>query len=315
MNEITARKDTGLEAQGIERDLFSRWIQFVDGSPKTIETYSRNIKQFILYLAVNGISHPTRQDIVNYREALRAAHKPATVQAYIMAVKQFFRWTEQEGLYPNIADHVKGAKLDKGFKKDYLTSKQTARLLTSIDRSSLKGMRDYALLLLMVTTGLRTVEVQRANIGDLRNVADFTALYIQGKGHEERNDFVKVEGPVEEALREYLTARGRAGAHEPLFASVARRNTGGRMSTRSISRIAKECMIGADLNSDRLTAHSLRHTTATLNLLNGGTPEETRQLLRHSSLNTTLIYSHALERAKNKSEERVTNAIFAQIGK
>lgn len=315
MNEIIVQKGTGLEAQGIKGDLFDKWIQFVDGSPKTIETYSRNIKQFIVYLAVNGIEKPTRQDIVNYRDALRADHKPATVQAYIMAVKQFFRWTEQEGIYPNIADHVKGAKLDRGFKKDYLTSKQTARLLTSIDRSTLKGKRDYAILLLMVTTGLRTVEVQRANIEDLRNVADFTALYIQGKGHEERNDFVKVEGPVEDALREYLTARGRAGDQEPLFASVAHRNTGGRMSTRSISRIAKESMIGADLNSDRLTAHSLRHTTATLNLLNGGTPEETRQLLRHSSLNTTLIYSHALERAKNRSEERVTKAIFSQMKK
>ena len=70
-------------------------------------------------------------------------------------------------------------------------------------------------------------------------------------------------------------------------------------------------MIKAGLKSDRLTAHSLRHTTATLNLLNGGTPEETMQLLRHSNLNTTLIYSHTIERANNKSEERVAKAIFS----
>ena len=82
------------------------------------------------------------------------------------------------------------------------------------------------------------------------------------------------------------------------------------MTTRSISRIVKENMIRAGLKSDRLTAHSLRHTTATLNLLNGGTPEETMQLLWHSNLNTTLIYSHALERANNKSEERIAKIIW-----
>ena len=82
------------------------------------------------------------------------------------------------------------------------------------------------------------------------------------------------------------------------------------MTTRSISRIVKDHMIAAGYNSDRLTAHSLRHTCATLNLLNGGTPQETRQLLRHTSLNTTMIYSHALERANNQSEARVAAAIF-----
>jgi integrase/recombinase XerC len=162
----------------------------------------------------------------------------------------------------------------------------------------------------MVTSGLRTVEVARANIEDMRTVADFTALYIQGKGHEERTAYVKLAEPVEAAIRDYLAARGKAEATSPLFSSDAHRNAGERMTTRSISRIVKEALIAAGLDSDRLTAHSLRHTTATLNLLNGGTVEETQQLLRHTNINTTLIYSHALERAKNNSEARVAKAIF-----
>jgi Site-specific recombinase XerD len=82
------------------------------------------------------------------------------------------------------------------------------------------------------------------------------------------------------------------------------------MTTRSISRVAKESLIDVDLISDRLTAHSFRHTAATLNLLSGGTVEETQQLLDHANINTTLIYSHALERAKNNSEQRIAKAIF-----
>lgn len=312
MNELTITGQNGVVVeQGFTTDLFSRWIAFVDAKPKTVETYTRAIKQFMYYLTDNGIKNPQREDIIAYRDSLKKNHKPNTVQGYLMAVKQFFRWTEQEGIYPNVADHVKGAKIDSGFKKDYLTSKQVTKLLDNIDRSTLKGKRDYAMIALMITTGLRTIEVARANIEDLRTVADFQALFIQGKGHEERTDYVKVEPPVEDAIRAYLKARGgKLDGKDPLFSSIAHRNGGERMTTRSISRIAKENMIDADLDSPTLTAHSFRHTTATLNLLNGGTAEETRQLLRHSDINTTLIYSHALERAKNNSEARVAKAIF-----
>ena len=135
-------------------------------------------------------------------------------------------------------------------------------------------------------------------------------MFYQGKGHEEKATFVKLAPPVEEAIRAYLKARGPADKTAPLFASIAHRNSGQRMTTRSISRLAKEHLVNIGLDSDRLTAHSLRHTAATLNLLNGGTIEETKQLLDHASIDTTLIYSHALERAKNKSEIRIAKAVF-----
>lgn len=315
MNEVIISREEAITKHVFSTDLFSRWTSFIDAKPKTVETYTRNIRPFIHYLQDNGIKDPGRDDIVAFRESMKETHKPTTVQSYIMAVKQFFRWTEAEGLYPNIADHVKGAKIDNSFKKGYLTSKQVGKLLKTIDRSTPKGLRDYAVLLLMVTTGLRTIEVMRANIEDMQTVTDlrnedFTALFIQGKGHEERTDYVKVEPPVEEAIKAYLKTRGKLKGKQPLFASVAHRNGGERMTTRSISRIAKENMIEADIESERLTAHSLRHTTAVLNLLNGGTIEETRQLLRHSNINTTLIYSHALERVGNRSEARITKAIL-----
>jgi integrase/recombinase XerC len=230
-----------------------------------------------------------------------------------MAVKQFFRWLDQENIYPNIAKNIKGVRLDNSlFKKDYLTTSQVKTMLNSIDRTTIKGKRDYAILLLMVTTGLRTIEVARADLEDLRTVGNFTALFIQGKGKTDRAEFVKVVPAVEQALREYLACRGMDNARDtdPLFSSIANRNDGERMTTRSISRICKEHMIDANLISSRLTAHSLRHTSATLNLLNGGSLEETRQLLRHSNISTTMIYAHSLERAKNDSENRIAQAIL-----
>lgn len=311
MDGLTVLNSRALTAQQtLNGELYSRWTSYLDASPKTIETYSKAIKQFFTYLSGNGISQPQREDIITYRDSLKQSHKPTTVQSYLAAVKLFFQWTEREGFYPNIADRVKGAKLDKEHKKDFLTTKQTNKLLGAIDRSTLKGLRDYAILSLMVTTGLRTISIIRANVADVRTAGDAIALYYQGKGREERADYVKLAEPVEEAVRVYLKARGAADPTEPLFSSIANRNSGERMTTRSISRVAKEHLIAVGLESDRLTAHSLRHTAATLNLLNGGTVEETQQLLGHSNINTTLIYSHALERAKNNSEDRIARAIF-----
>lgn len=310
MNELTVMNKAELRARELNGELFSRWTSYIDASPKTIDTYSKAIKQFFIYLQENGIRQPQREDIVAYREYLKEDRKPTTVQSYLAAVKLFFKWTEQESFYPNIADRVKGAKIDTEHKKDYLTTKQVNKLLGTIDRSTLKGKRDYAMLSVMVTTGLRTISIVNANIEDMRTAGDATALFYRGKGHEEKATYVKLAEPVEDAIRDYLTARGTTDGTEPLFSSVANRNKGGRMTTRSISRVAKDSLINVDLISDRLTAHSFRHTAATLNLLNGGTVEETQQLLDHANINTTLIYSHALERAKNNSEKRIAKAIF-----
>lgn len=312
MNELTMKSTREIAAQatlGIE--MFDRWTAFVDSSSdRTKRTYNTAIRQFVLYLKTNGITHPQREDIISYREMLKQDHKPTTIQTYMAAVKLFFKWTASEGVYPNVADHVKGAKLDTEHKKDYLTSKQVSKLLNGVERDGIQGLRDYAMLALMVTTGLRTISIVEADICDLRTVGDDMVLFYKGKGHDEKATYVKLAEPVEEAIREYLAARGEKDGTMPLFASVSNRNSSGRMTTRSVSRLAKGHMVEVNLNSDRLTAHSLRHTAATLNLLNGATLEETRQLLDHKSINTTTIYSHALDRTKNNSEKRIAKAIF-----
>lgn len=295
-------------AQTVNGDLLTRFISFVDAKPRTIETYGRAIRQFFAYMESVGTTQPTREDVISYRESLRENHKPATIQAYITALRLFFRWTAQEGLYPNIADHVKGAKISREHKRDYLTGGQVQEIMGGIDRSTTRGLRDYAIFALAVTGGLRTIEITRADVADMRPAGGEMALYIQGKGRDEKAEYVKLAQPVERAIRDYLQSRGDATG--PLFTSTSRNNAGERMTTRSVSAIIKDCMKAAGYDSDRLTAHSLRHTAATLNLLGGGSLEETQQLLRHENISTTMIYAHALERANNRSEARIASAIF-----
>jgi len=308
-NALAAQQTVGAE-------LFTRWTEYIgDRSKKTVETYTRAIKQFFNYITANEIGQPQRADIIAYKEELAAEHKPTTVQAYIMAVKLFFQWTAAEGLYPNVAERVTGAKLDKEHKRDYLSLDEAKELLDTVDRSSERGKRNYAILLCMLVGGLRTAEITRANIEDLQRKNGGDILYIQGKGHTERTSYIKLPSPVKKAIAEYLEARADnsedAQGKVPLFASVAHRNGGERMTTKSISRLTKEALIAAGMDSDKLTAHSLRHTCAVLNLMNGGTLTETQTLLRHTSSDTTRIYTHDIEREKNNSEARVAAAIFS----
>lgn len=313
MKQITLEQKTELDLMplGLTDNLYSDFIRFLDAKPKTIATYTRAIRQFYNFIKTREIINPTRETILDFRKWLSEKNKPTTVQNYIVTVRLFFRWLEQQGLYKNIADKVKSPVISKEHKKDYLTSKQVKALLNNIksDKSE-QGLRDYAIIATMVVGGLRTIEITRSNISDLRNVGDDAVLFIQGKGRDEKTDYIKLPSHVENAIREYLRSRKSTREQEPLFVSTSNNNLGSRLTTRSVSGIVKNRLKQVGLNSSMLTAHSLRHTAGTLSLLNGGTIEETQQLLRHTNINTTMIYLHHIDRAKNRSEELIANAIF-----
>ena len=294
------------------QNLFERFTAFIDASPNTIRTYRTSLRQWFKYINDNQIFNPTPDDVRQYKKDLEAAGKKlTTIQNYIVAVKRFFQWTEETRLYPDIAKHVKGEKIShNSFKKDYLRPAQAKKVLATIDRTSLKGKRDYAMLSMMLTMGLRTVEVSRANIENIGNLVNSTVLWVQGKGHLEADAPVRMPDHVEAIVREYLNERKATDLSEPLFTSTSNNNAGKRLTTRSISGIVKHSFIQAGFNSPKLTAHSTRHTTATLSLMNGATLQQTQQLLRHANMQTTEIYAHNLDASKNPAAVEVENAIF-----
>ncbi len=233
----------------------------------------------------------------------------------LTSVKLFYRFLATEGSCPYIADHIKTPTVLKGYKKDYLTSDQIKSILAKIDRNTLIGKRDYALLLLALTDGLRTIEISRADVSDMRINGNSEVLYVQGKGRLEKDEFVKISPELAEAIREYLTFRDKDNSVEkdegrPLFESCSDRNVGQRITTRSIRWIIKGRMKAAGFDSERLTAHSLRHTAITLSLLAGASLQEVQQFARHSSIDTTQIYAHNLDCLDNPCNEQITAAIF-----
>ena len=291
--------------------LLADFIAYLDVSPATVQTYTKSLRQLFGYLTTQGISNPTRESLLEFRQYLDdEGYKATTIALYLAAARRFFAWCEQKGIYHNIASGLKAPKISKGHKKDCMTGKDMKQVMNSIDRRNLEGLRNYAVLALMATCGLRTIEIVRANVEDLRSECGIPVLYVQGKGKHDKADFVKLSEHVLKAIREYLSVRGQVSPKAPLFVSCSRRNKGGRLTTRTISGIAKNSMISAGFNSSRLTAHSFRHTAITLALINGNTLADVQYFARHSSINTTMIYNHAVNRIKSLCELSVSNAIF-----
>ena len=310
MQEIINLNQSKVVVSGFSESLIELWIKFTDVRPTSQRTYTKALRQMFKYFCSNAITNPTRVDIEGWKTEMLITKKATTVQLYIIAVKLFFKFLSQHKIYPNITDNMKSAKVDHEHKKDALTITQCQALLQSIDISTIKGLRDRAIIALMMTAGLRTIEVVRADVADLHSFADSVYLSIQGKGHDEKSAKVLVASQVYNFIQAYLQTRKNLSSSEPLFTSTSRRNFNRRLDTQSISKLVKKKLREISIDDNRHTAHSLRHTAATQALLNGVPLTQVQQVLRHSNINTTLIYSHAIERMKNRSEQTVADAIF-----
>jgi len=295
-------------------DLLEPFLNAQDIRPSSQQTYRRSLEQFLRWLEQEGIHKPTRQDLMTYKRHLQTRGLSSlTVASYLVAIRRFFAWTQNQNHYPNIADGLKGTRRPNGFRKDPLTADQVGELLRYIDRNSLQGERDFALLNLLVRTGLRTIEVVRANVGDLEPRGRNVLFWVQGKGQNSKDEFVVLTEASLMPLKTYLAARGPVPTGAPLFTSLSDRNCDKRLTARSISRIVRRYLLQSGLQSRRITPHSLRHTAVTFALQGGATIQEAQALARHASINTTLIYAHNLERLRRVPERCVDQVLAGAL--
>jgi len=274
--------------------------------------YRRTLKQYFNWVNKKGylLSEITANQIAKYRdELLSSGMSGLTVGSYINSVRRFYEWAEANKFYPNVAKSIKAPKRKQQFKKQPLTQHQQAKLLTHF---ATKESRDFSLINLILNTGLRTIEVIRASVEDITFKGSQRVLLIHGKGRDERDNFVVIEDEVYYPLAKYLATRGNVKPSDPLFTSISNNSKGERLTTRSISYIAKEGLKAIGLDERSFTAHSLRHTTAVNILKEGGSFKQAQQTLRHSNPATTEIYTATLNeelRLENSGEKLVANML------
>ena len=166
----------------------------------------------------------------------------------------------------------------------YLEEAECERLLAACDGPF--ALRDYCMLMLFMSCGLRVSELVSLNTTDIYD----DHLRVTGKGNKERVIYF-AEG-CRESIDDYLAVRDESGLIDEeknaLFISRDRR----RISVRGVQKMVDKKLKLAGLNSSRYSPHKLRHTAATLMLKNGVDTRALQEVLGHSSLNTTQIYTH-----------------------
>ena len=316
MNTLSQTYNKSLTTQDIREMLFNSkdfildetilidFVRSLDATEQTKETYLKGARRFITYCKDNNILEVNEADIMNYKNYLRNNYKASSISMYITSLKKLYKFLEKKGIR-NITTDLKGAKNTRNFKKDPLTIEQTKDLLKSIDTTTDEGKRNYALIKLLVATGLRTIEIERANIEDIRALGTANVLYIQGKGRDDKEEYVVLTYSTLKAIQDYLKTRKDAKPSDPLFVSYSDRSNGQRLKTRSIRDIVKKAYKNIGIVSDKITTHSLRHTAITLSLIGGASLQEAQNLARHSNINTTLIYAHNIDRIHNNAESKI----------
>jgi integrase/recombinase XerD len=277
------------------KKVIARFIAEQDVKRSSKRTYERSLKQWFVWVEEQllDLSQITRVEVLRYKEQLlEGALSPLTVGSYLAVLRNFYAWTEANKLYPNVAKDVKTPSREKKFKKHPLSIDNSKKLLEHFRGAAL---RDYAIVNLLLRTGLRTIEVVRADVKDITFRQGRRVLNIQGKGKDSKDAFVILTDKSYQPIADYLESRKGHKVGEPLFTSTSNNNKGGRLTTRTVSSIAKGGLRAIGIDAKEFTAHSLRHTTAVNILRVGGSLANVQSVLRHANPATTQIYTATIE--------------------
>lgn len=277
------------------------FIDYLDVDDLTLKTYKTGIDSFISYLKENNILNPTRDNIIAYRNMLRETYSNNTVNTYMIAVRALFKYLEIHKMYENICVDIKGAKYDTTPKKEVLSIEQIKEIY-----NNLNDKREKALFGLMCSTGLRICEISTALIEDIKTYNNEIVLFVLGKKRDSKCEYVKLSNQVLEDLKEYIGNRTNGN----IFVSTSNNNNGYGMTTTALRTIIKNIFKRFGLDKDTLSCHSLRRSFAVVSYENGSSIYDIQQVLHHSSINTTTRYLKQVNRDKNKTEFKVSNAIF-----
>lgn len=271
-----------------EIDYIKKFVNFLNGEKKsqnTIKEYRSIVKQFLEFIKKEPLDID-QDDIEKFREymAVEKKYSKQTIYISMKALQSFFKFLKKEEFY-RLPAPKRSRKLPV-----YLNEKEMSEIL----KVAKNNMRDYTLILTLAYTGLRVGELSSLKIEDI----DFFENFIHvrsGKGDKDR--LIAMDENVIRAIKEYLQSEKRNDGY--LFIS----QKGTRITTTHIERLVKYYAIKAGIKK-KVTPHTIRHTFATTLLRNGADIRFIQQILGHSSIATTQIYTHVDEDALKEVYEK-----------
>lgn len=297
-------------------DLFiERFIVYIKAqlnySNHTVKSYKFDLKQFIDFCKKNSVSSVKEINSILIRKYLACISqmniKRNTIIRKISAVRSFINYLlANSHIDKNPFDLITIPKKEKML-PGFLTEEEIEKLFEAnkpenVLKKELNypfAFRDYAILYLLYSSGLRRSELVKLNIGDVDFLSGFVRVF--GKGKKER--IVPVGDNALDAIKEYLDLRKDRNPSSPLFTN----KHGKRLSDTAVFLILKKMAKRARFTRE-ITPHFLRHSFATHLLNHGCDLRSLQEMLGHSSLSTTQIYTHvSIEKLKevyNKSHPK-----------
>lgn len=276
-------------------------------TPVSVRRYRNALKQWYMYLDIHHEDkfNPAIRFAIKWGEYLReSGNKTNTINLYLSVLRQYYAYLNyQNEKITNIFKSVKNENKRDYTSKSALNITQVAALLESIATDTIIGLRDYAMIILMVATGLRRIEINRIDIDDVCHTNP--AIMIMRKGAKDKVRF-PIDTNLYETITRYLAVRlPLVGEDRALFVSHAYHNRHNRLSTKCISDIINGYYDKAGLNTKDYTPHSLRHTAAVLSHEYGATMLDIMNMLGHTSLTTTSIYLNSIHKNKITPNEAI----------
>jgi site-specific recombinase XerD len=270
---------------------FVRALAREDLSPLTVRGYARDVALFLDWYVPNKLEKLSIVHLIHYRQHLadEKGFRPASLNRRLGALRRFCRWAhEQKKLKSNVAAEVKLARTVRDVRPKRLNEPEIQALLRAAGQSPHGlGKRNYALIQIMLQTGLRVSEAAHLRVADLVLHERAGSVRVrQGKGRKERE--IPLNSSARRGLRTYLATRGPLEPSDPVFIS----ESGARLSVRSIQSVLAELARRAKITRLPVSAHTTRHTFALAFLKrHPGKLVELAALLGHESLDSTAIYT------------------------
>ena len=282
---------------------FLEYLEIERGrSLKTVENYERYLTKFLEFVKTDSPARLTEDQVREFRLYLNRQPgtkvggrmepmKRKTQNYYLIAVRAFLKYMRKRGIESLNPERIELAKVSER-SLDLISPQELDRLMKAPDRTTIQGLRDYAILQLLFSTGLRISELTGLSIDDVDLSRD--EFSVRGKGDKIRVVFLSDE--ARKSVQEYLTKR--KDMHDALFIQYGKNAKNAadlRLSPRAVQRMLKACAVKAGITR-KVSPHVIRHSFATNLLQNGADLRSVQALLGHANIATTQVYTHVTDK-------------------
>lgn len=283
------------------KQLKEDFLKYQDVCQKSIDTYDVALKRFNIYMEENNITRPKREDIIRWREELKKDHKPTTVNGYLIAVRNFFKYLEYAGIYKNITENIKGIKMENQHLKRGFTIEEVKKILDCCESD-----RERLIAQVAFSCALRASEIVNIRLQDFYKDNGVIMLKVLGKGRGGiKQESVKIDDRLFEIIQDYIS---KNNIKDYLFES---KRTKSKLDTKVLRDKFRDIFKSAGIEDlEKVSFHSFRHSSVTIALETGMSIQEVSESARHKNIHTTMIYKDEIDKRKSEFSNRLCDVMF-----